>query len=227
MTYTILIVEDEAKIAGVVRDYLQKEGYRVELTDRGEVAVERVKRGDVDLVLLDLMLPGLSGEDTCKKIRAVSSVPVIMVTAKTAEPDRIEGLSIGADDYIAKPFSPRELVARVKAVLRRTSEHEPLADRIFLPGDVVLDDVAKRILKNGEAVPVTPTEYKILALLARHPLRTFSRPELIEKILGYDYEGDERVIDTHIKNLRKKIEDDPKHPQIVISVYGHGYRLGG
>ncbi|MFC4767092.1 response regulator [Effusibacillus consociatus] len=227
MEFTILIVEDERKIAEVVRDYLRNERYNVEITDCGERAVERVNRGDVDLVLLDLMLPGMSGEEVCKKIRRVSTVPIIMVTAKTAEPERIEGLSLGADDYIGKPFSPRELVARVKAVLRRTSDQQPLAERIYLRGEVVLDDAAKRILKKGETVPVTPTEYKILVLLARHPRRTFSRSELVEKIFGYDYEGDERVIDTHIKNLRRKIEDDPKSPQIVVSVYGHGYRLGG
>lgn len=227
MTNTILIVEDEKKIAEVVRDYLLKDGYQVEMSDCGETAVELVRRGGVDLILLDLMLPGMSGEEACKRIRSISSVPIIMMTAKTAETDRIAGLSIGADDYILKPFSPRELVARVKAVLRRTSEHEPLADQIYLPTDVVLDDQAKQIFKNGTDVSATPTEYKLLSVLARHPRRTFSRTELVEKVLGYDYEGDERVIDTHIKNLRRKIEDDPKTPQIVLSVYGHGYRLGG
>ncbi|GAX90217.1 response regulator transcription factor [Effusibacillus lacus] len=227
MNYTILIVEDEAKIAEVVRDYLQKDGYRVEITENGEQAVNRVLRGGIDLVLLDLMLPGMSGEEVCKRIRACSTVPVIMMTAKTAESDRIEGLSLGADDYVPKPFSPRELVARVKAVLRRTSDHELLADRIYLPGGIMVDDVSKQVFKHGEVVPLTPTEYKILALLARHPRRTFSRSDLVERILGFDYEGEERVIDTHVKNLRRKIEDDPKNPQIVVSVYGHGYRLGG
>jgi two-component system OmpR family response regulator len=227
MTYTILIVEDEKKIAEVVRDYLIKDGYQVELTDRGETAVELVRRGGIDLILLDLMLPGMSGEAACKRIRGMSSVPIVMMTAKTSEADRIAGLSIGADDYILKPFSPRELVARVKAVLRRTSEHEPLADQVFLPSGVVLDDKAKQIFKKETDVFATPTEYKLLSVLARHPRRTFSRTELVERVLGYDYEGDERVIDTHIKNLRRKIEDDPKNPQIVVSVYGHGYRLGG
>lgn len=227
MTYTILIVEDEKKIAEVVRDYLIKDGYQVETTDRGETAVELVRRGGIDLILLDLMLPGMSGEAACKKIRGMSTVPIVMMTAKTSEADRIAGLSIGADDYILKPFSPRELVARVKAVLRRTSEHEPLADQVFLPADVVLDDQAKQIVKKGTDVSATPTEYKLLSVLARHPRRTFSRAELVERVLGFDYEGDERVIDTHIKNLRRKIEDDPKNPQIVVSVYGHGYRLGG
>lgn len=227
MTYTILIVEDEKKIAEVVRDYLLKEGYQVEMTDSGEAGVELVRHGGIDLILLDLMLPGMSGEEACRRIRGISSVPIIMMTAKTSEADRIAGLSIGADDYIMKPFSPRELVARVKAVLRRTSEHEPLADQIFLPSGVVLDDQAKQIFKNGVAVSATPTEYKLLAVLSRHPRRTFSRTELVEKVLGYDYEGDERVVDTHIKNLRRKIEDDPKNPQVIVSVYGHGYRLGG
>ncbi|MFC4767016.1 winged helix-turn-helix domain-containing protein [Effusibacillus consociatus] len=152
------------------------------------------------------MLPGMSGEETCKQLRTSSRVNIIMLTAKSAEQDKIEGLYLGADDYVTKPFSPKELVARVAAVLRRSSEGELLAEQIHLPDGLTLDNRTKEIRRNGEKLGVTPTEFKILHTLAQYPKRTFSRAELIEKVFGYEFGGDERVIDTHIKNLRRKIE---------------------
>lgn len=222
----ILIIEDEKKIAEVVQSYLEREGYEVHIVDSGEEGIHRHEETPYDLILLDLMLPGISGEETCKRLRSMSRVSIIMLTAKSAEQDKIEGLYLGADDYITKPFSPKELVARVVAVLRRTSEGELLAEQVHLPDGLVLDSRTREVRRGDERLSVTPTEFKILHTLAQYPQRSFSRTELIEKVFGYDFEGDERVIDTHVKNLRRKVETDPKNPKIVLAVHGVGYRLG-
>lgn len=221
---SVLIVDDEEKIRDVLASYLQKEGYHARMASSGKEALE-ILQDSVDLVILDLMLPDISGEEVCRKIRQISSVPILMLTAKVEEEDRIKGLSIGADDYVIKPFSPREVVARIKAILRRISDHETLADRIAF-GDLVIDTLKRQVYKSGECVSLTPVEYKFLSILARHPERAFSREELIQKVFGFDYKGCTRSVDQHIKNLRQKIESDPKNPSYIITVYGFGYRFG-
>ncbi|SFJ51032.1 response regulator transcription factor [Thermoflavimicrobium dichotomicum] len=225
---SILVVDDEKKIREVVLSYLQKEGYQTQEAASGQQALEWIRRSPFDLIILDLMLPDLSGEEVCKKVRQLSSVPIIMLTAKVDEENRVQGLSLGADDYVVKPFSPRELMARVKAVLRRSSSDELLADYLsFNQGDLVIDTLKRQVWKQGKSVSVTPMEYRLLSILARHPERAFSREELIEKAFGFDFEGDIRTIDQHMKNLRAKIETDSKHPAYIQTVYGFGYRFHG
>lgn len=222
----ILLVEDEKNISNVLKAYLQQEGFRVTTAINGLVALTLFKENDYDLVLLDLMLPGLSGEEICKEIRKVSATPIIMLTAKVELDDRIEGLSIGADDYISKPFSPREVVARVKAVLRRTgNETAPLADTITYDNGLTIDSSRYEVRLHGEIVPLTPTEFKILGALTKYPGRVFSRNQLVEIVQGHDFRGDERVIDAHIKKLRQKLEKVPSNPKIILTVFGVGYKF--
>lgn len=225
---TILMVDDEEKIREVVVSYLQKDGFQTIEADTGNKALDLVRGGNIDLVILDLMLPDLSGEEVCKSIRQFSTIPIIMLTAKVTEDDRVQGLSLGADDYVLKPFSTRELIARVKANLRRAHDDTLLAETItFKDGDLTLHPIKHEVFKNGNPVALTPNEYKLLQTFARHPGRTFTREELVEKVLGFDFEGDVRAIDQHVKNLRQKIESDPKNPQYVITVFAVGYRFAG
>ncbi|BBH20289.1 DNA-binding response regulator [Paenibacillus baekrokdamisoli] len=225
---TILIVDDEDKIREVVVSYLQKEGFRTMEAADGKGAMEIVRSGKVDLVILDLMLPDLSGEEVCQFIRQYSAIPIIMLTAKVTEDDRVKGLSLGADDYVLKPFSPRELIARVRANLRRWQEDELLAETIsFQSDDLVIHTTAREVFKNRERIALTPTEYKLLFTLARHPGRIFTREDLVQKVLGYDFEGDARAIDQHVKNLRQKIESDQKNPVYISTVFAVGYRFAG
>lgn len=191
----------------------------------GVIALTLFKENSYDLVLLDLMLPGLSGEEICKEIRKISAIPIIMLTAKVELEDRIQGFHLGADDYLSKPFSPREVVARVKAVLRRSSETSPLADLITYDNGITIDNSRHEILLHEEAVPLTPTEFKILGALAKYPGRVYSRGQLVEIVQGHDFGGDERVIDAHIKKLRQKLEKIPSQPKIVLTVYGVGYKF--
>ena len=222
----ILVVEDERKIADIMVAYLDREGYSAKTTVSGTEALDLADSFDPDLIVLDLMLPDLSGEEVCKELRKRSDVPIIMVTARTAEEERIKGLEIGADDYVTKPFSPRELVARVKSVLRRTGGDEFQAERLsFKDGRIVIDVGRHEIKVEGEAVTLTPHEFKLLVTLARHPGRVYGRYELINKVQGYDFEGYERTIDAHIKNLRHKIETDSKHPEYIHTVFGVGYKF--
>ena len=223
----ILVVEDEKKIADVIKAYLEREGYIVTATDSGAEALTLADSGNYNLVVLDLMLPDLSGEEVCAELRSRSDIPIIMVTARTAEDEKVHGLNIGADDYLTKPFSPRELVARVKSILRRThSDTEFLAEKINFDDDRLAIDVARHEVRlDGEPVALTPHEFKLLLTLARHPGRVYSRYELINKVQGYDYEGYERTIDAHIKNLRQKIETNPKNPQYILTVFGVGYKF--
>ena len=225
---TILMVDDEDKIRDVVVSYLKKDGFRTMEAGTGMEALQTIRNVPVDLVILDLMLPDIPGEQVCQTIRQQSSVPILMLTAKVDKSSRVHGLNIGADDYVIKPFDPLELVARVRAILRRTDEHHLLADRIsFNDGELIIDSVRNEVYLRGEPVNLTPSEYKLLLVLARHPQRQFNREELVEKVLGADFEGDVRAIDQHVKNLRQKIEPDPKHPKYIHTVYGIGYRFMG
>ncbi len=226
---TILVVDDEPKITEVVKSYLEKSGYRAVCAYDGREALDLFDRSRPALVVLDLMLPGLSGEHVCREIRARSRVPVIMLTAKTAEEDMLKGLNIGADDYITKPFSPRLLMAKIEAVLRRaSSEVVPLSRELtFDAGRLVIDSERHEVRKDGEPVSLTPNEYSILFTMASFPTRAFSRDELITHALGDSFDGYDRVIDTHIKNIRQKIEDDSKNPKYILTVHGVGYSFGG
>ncbi|MGE5132431.1 MAG: response regulator transcription factor [Gemmatimonadota bacterium] len=227
MRATVLVVEDEKKIRELVRDLLERAGLTVISTGSGAEAIGLLRRARPDLVLLDLMLPDVPGEEVAREIRGPGGPPVIMLTAKAGEGDRIAGLELGADDYVTKPFSPRELVLRVEAVLRRgRGAAADTGPQSFGGGLLVLDDERHRAAVRGAAVELTPTEWGILAALASVPGRVYSRYELINRIRGYEFEGYERTIDSHVKNLRRKIEADPADPAIVETVLGVGYRLG-
>jgi DNA-binding response OmpR family regulator len=224
----ILVVDDEAKIREVVVSYLGHEGYGAIEAASGKEALDIVQKKSVDLVILDLMLPDISGEEVCRRLRQISSVPILMLTAKVAEDDRINGLLMGADDYVIKPFNPREVMARVKVILRRLQDDTLLSDRIsFGNGDLVIDTRVHEVHKNGVLVSLTPNEYKLLLTMARRPERLYTRDDLIDIVLGYDFRGDVRTIDQHVKNLRQKIESDAKHPRYIVTVYGVGYRFAG
>jgi DNA-binding response OmpR family regulator len=223
----VLVVDDEPSVQEVVRGYLEKDGYHVFVAGTGGEGLALAERIKPGLVVLDLMLPDRSGEEICREIRSRSDVPILMLTAKASEDERVEGLALGADDYLVKPFSPRELVLRVRAILRRTQGAEtPLVATLsFDDGALEIDTVQREVRHNGEVIELTPNEYRLLVTLARYPGRVYSRFELINHVQGYEYEGYERTIDAHVKNLRKKIEPDPKHPRYVETVFGVGYRL--
>lgn len=225
----ILIIDDEPKIVDVVRSYLEYDGYEVSSAYNGKHALSMFQEFETDLVILDLMLPDLSGEEICRLIRKRSDVPIIMLTAKVEEENILAGLEMGADDYVTKPFSPRQLVARVAAVLRRVSDRKPQASDIivFNDGDLIIDDMKHEVKKQGRSINLTPNEYRILLTMARYPQKTFTREELINMSLGDDFDGFDRTVDTHIKNLRQKIETDPKSPQYLLTVHGIGYRFNG
>jgi DNA-binding response OmpR family regulator len=223
----IVVIDDEQSVREVVRAYLEKDGFTVFVAADGRDGLKLAERHQPDLIVLDLMLPDVSGEEICRDIRGRSDVPILMLTAKASEDERIEGLLLGADDYLVKPFSPRELVARVRAVLRRTQGVEsPLVAVLrFDEGRLEIDTVKRSVRRDGEAIELTPNEYKLLLALARYPGRVYSRFELVNRVQGYDYEGYERTIDVHVKNLRKKLEPDPSKPRYVETVTGVGYRL--
>jgi two-component system alkaline phosphatase synthesis response regulator PhoP len=221
---TVLVVDDEAKIARLVRDYLEAAGFRVVVAHDGKTALAQVRYERPDLVVLDLNLPGMDGLDVARAIRQERNTPIIMLTARVEETDRIVGLELGADDYVTKPFSPRELVARVRAVLRRTQdEAEPSA--IVRVGDLVIDPDKRAVARGEERIDLTTTEFDLLYVLARNPGRVFNRMELLDRVQGTAFEGYERTIDVHVKNLRKKIEPDPREPRYILTVYGAGYRF--
>jgi DNA-binding response OmpR family regulator len=221
---TVLIVEDEIELVRVLRDYLERAGFGVQTASSGPEAVSRFQHAAADLVLLDLNLPGLDGLDVARQIRRSSQVPIIMVTARVDESDKLVGLELAADDYITKPYSPREVVARVRAVLRRTRE-APILPAVIRAGDITIDLIRHTAEVSGRSVDLTPTEFNLLATLASQPGRAFSRLQLLAATQGSAYEGYERTIDAHIKNLRAKIEPDPHHPRSVQTVFGVGYRL--
>jgi DNA-binding response OmpR family regulator len=221
----ILVVEDEARIAEVVQQYLERDGYMVVRAATGGDALDAAARRRPDLVVLDLGLPDMSGEDVCRRLREGSDVPIIMLTARDAEEDLVRGLQLGADDYVTKPFSPRELTARVRALLRRAqAETEPQADVLERAGGrLVIDDARRSVTLDANPVELTESEFRLLRTLARFPGRVYSRFELIDKVQGYDFEGYERTIDAHVKNLRRKLGEDARAPRMVKTVYGRGY----
>ena len=223
----IVVIDDEPSVQDVVRAYLEKDGYLVYVAGGGAEGLALAERTKPGLIVLDLMLPDVSGEEICSEIRSRSDVPILMLTAKASEDERVDGLARGADDYLTKPFSPRELVARVRAILRRAQGAEtPLVQTLsFDDGALAIDTVAHEVRRDGKTVDVTPNEYKLLVALARYPGRVYSRFELVNLVQGFDFEGYERTIDAHVKNLRKKIEPDPRQPRYVETVFGMGYRL--
>lgn len=226
---TILIVDDENMMREAVASYLEKQGYHVLQAETGTQALSLLEKETVSFVILDLMLPDISGEEICSRIRRQSRIPIIMLTAKTMEDDMLNGLNLGADDYITKPFSLKNLYARIQAVWR-WSDHDlkPLAEKFsWNAGDLVIDYNRKEVLKKGETISLTPIEWKILSAFTRYPQKVFTRDELIASAFDTDFSGYDRVIDTHIKNLRKKIEDDPKNPIYLCTVHGIGYKFGG
>ena len=227
MRATVLVVEDERKIRELLRGYFEREGLEVLTTGSGAEAIELARKTPFDLLVLDLGLPDIPGEHVVREVRAVRDVPVLMLTARAGEEDRIRGLELGADDYVTKPFSPRELVLRAQAILRR-GRADGLDDgrAAFGGGELVIDDDRREAVVRGEPVALTPTEWGLLAALSGTPGRVFSRFELINRVRGYEFEGYERTIDSHVKNLRRKVELDPHEPRIVETVLGGGYRLG-
>ena len=224
MSRTILVVDDEPRIVELARDYLEHAGFRVITASDGRAALDTARRERPDLVVLDLGLPGLDGLDVTRELRKDGAIPIVMVTARDDELDKLLGLELGADDYLTKPFSPRELVARVKAVLRRTDRPVEAADMIRV-GELQLDVPRMRTETAGRSVELTPTEFTLLATLARQPGRIFTRSQLLDALHGVAFESYERAIDSHIKNLRRKLEPNPRQPRYVLTVYGVGYRL--
>ena len=221
---TVLVVEDEIEIARVVRDYLRNAGFEVIVVGDGGSAVASVRSAKPDLLVLDLGLPGRDGLDVAREIRRWSDTPIVMLTARGDETDRIVGLELGADDYVVKPFSPKELVARVRAVLRRTRT-AARGDEIVRAGDVEIDTAKMRVSVGDTQVDLTPTEFQLLATLAREPGRVFTRSQLLDAVHGVAIESYERAIDAHVKNIRRKIEPTPGSPRYVVTVHGVGYRF--
>ena len=223
----ILIIEDEVQVSDVIKGYLQKEGYTVYTSTTGTNGMDLFKTIDFQLVILDLMLPDISGEEICKLIRQSSNVHIFMLTAKGSLNDRIEGLNIGADEYLIKPFSPRELTARVNALFRRISEPDPSNDYLFYDGYLGIDYEKRTVTVQDELIALTPNEFSILSTLVVNKGKVLSREQLIDKVFGADFAGFDRTIDVHIKNIRKKIEVDTKNPKYVITVLKVGYKFGG
>jgi DNA-binding response OmpR family regulator len=226
MTATVLLVEDEHKLRELVRSYLERAGLTVLSTGSGAEAITLAGAAAPDLVVLDLRLPDVPGETVARELRATGPIPILMLTAKSAEEDRIAGLELGADDYVTKPFSPRELVLRVQAILRRSATAAPQGVASYGEGTLVIDEPRRRVTVRGAETELTPTEWGVLVALATVPGRVYSRFELINRVRGYEFEGYERTVDSHVKNLRRKIEADPGQPQIIQTVLGGGYRLG-
>lgn len=226
MTQMILVVDDEEWVVKLVRGYLQQAGYRVACAGDGEQALLRFQEVQPALVVLDLMLPKLDGLEVARRLRATSQVPIIMLTAKVSESDRVAGLELGADDYLVKPFSPRELVSRVRAVLRRSTGSAKKSQRLER-GELLIDIERHQASLGGQPLTLTPTEFRLLTTLAEHPGQVFSRLQLLQRLQGSTYESFERTIDAHVKNLRRKLSRSPEDPQYIITVYGVGYRFRG
>lgn len=224
--YSVVIVDDDEKIVRLLKAYFEKESFAVFTAYDGLAALTAVKEHAPDIVVLDLMLPELDGWEVCRRLRQESEVAILMLTARDEESDRLVGLELGADDYVAKPFSPREVVARAKAILRRVGRAINKAD-ILRFGLLEIDSLRHQVVFNGNVVELTPTEFKILELLAKKPGQVFSRLQIVDAVQGYAFEGFERTIDAHVKNLRRKIGDNPKEPRYIQTVYGIGYKFGG
>ena len=226
MDELVLVIEDEAKIAKLARDYLERAGFRVLTAADGTVGLTTARHERPDMVVLDLNLPGMDGLDVCRALRRDSDVPIIMLTARVDETDRLIGLELGADDYITKPFSPRELVARVRTVLRRT--HGAVRESgMVRAADLEIDLRGHRVIRAGEVIRLSRTEFNLLATLAQNEGQTFTRSQLLDKLHGVAFEGYERSIDAHIKNLRRKLEVDPANPRYIVTIYGIGYQFIG
>lgn len=223
---SVFIVDDDVKITKLLKSYFDKEGFITYLAHEGNGSVQAIRDKNPDLVILDLMLPGMDGWEICRKLRKESEVPIIMLTARDEETDRVIGLEMGADDYVVKPFSPREVVARAKAILRRTQKTVAKAEPIRV-GDLIIDVERHLVKKGNAALDLTPTEFKILEQLATNAGRVFTRLQIVERVQGYSFEGYERTVDAHMKNLRRKVEDNPKEPRYIQTVYGVGYRFAG
>ena len=222
----ILVVDDEYKIVEVIKVYLEKSGYNVITAFNGKDAIKEYQNNNIDLIILDLMLPDISGEDICKTLREKSNVPIIMLTAKIQEEDALNGFNIGADDYVTKPFSPKILVSKVNAILKRIGSNEK--KRLYFNyGDLVIDTASYEVFKKDEKVTLTPSEFKILLELSKNPNVVFTREELMDKTMKEDNYVYDRIIDSHIKNIRSKIEDNSKDPKYVLTVHGVGYKFGG
>lgn len=224
----ILVVEDEETLAEAISFLLSKEGFEVEIAETGPAAIEAFDKNGADLILLDLMLPGLSGTEVCRQIRAKSAVPIIMLTAKDSEIDKVVGLEIGADDYVTKPYSSRELIARIRAVLRRGELGDPtVVEGVLSAGPIRLDSDRHVISVNGDQVALPLKEFELLEFLMRNSGRVLTRMQLIDRVWGSDYVGDTKTLDVHIKRLRAKVEKDPANPEIIQTVRGMGYKLEG
>jgi DNA-binding response OmpR family regulator len=224
---TVLVVEDERKLRDLLRSYLERDGLSVLSAGTGAEALTLAAEAQPDLVILDLGLPDIGGDAVATELRETSNVPIVMLTARAEEADRIRGLQLGADDYVTKPFSPRELVLRVRAVLRRAAGREEEAERrSYGGGAVVIDEPTRSVFVDARPVQLTPTEWGLLLALSASPGRVYSRAELINRVRGHEFEGYERSVDSHIKNLRRKIERDPRTPAAVLTVLGGGYRFG-
>ncbi|MDH5372445.1 MAG: response regulator transcription factor [Acidimicrobiia bacterium] len=222
---TILVVDDERKIRQLVRAYLEKDGYSVIEAEAGPEALEKIRANRPDLVVLDVMLPGLDGFEVLREIRTFSDVYVVMLTARAEEVDKLIGLSVGADDYLPKPFSPRELVARIKAVLRRDRGSTKPEQKVLTFDGLQIDQDRREVFRSSTPIDLTALEFDLLAALAAEPGRVFSRRQLLERVWGWDFFGDERVVDVHIRNLRKALTDDASHPAIIGTVRGVGYKF--
>lgn len=229
MVFPILIAEDDPKIANVVRVYLENDGYRVVHAEKGREVLALAEKEPPLLVILDLMLPDMSGEEVCQELKEMGDIPVIILTSKGSEEERLAGFALGADDYVVKPFSPRELLFRVKAVLKRSRKEELEGTSLlsFNGGELTLDSRNYQAMRKGETVSLTPTEFNVLFTLASAPQKVFTREELVKKALGYQFEGYERSVDAHVKNVRHKLGDDPRHPTYIQTIYGVGYRFSG
>lgn len=223
----ILAVEDEVKILEIVKAYLQREGYEVITATNGKEAMKVFSEEEFSLAILDLMLPDITGEEICKLIRKKSDIPIIMLTAKVDEGSIINGLSIGSDDYVTKPFSPKQLVARVNALIRRYESKFSTENILSYNNELFIDLNNLEVRKGDNLISLTATEFKLLTLLAKNPKRVFSREDLISYVLGDDFEGFDRTIDSHIKNLRQKVEDNTRKPRYILTVHGFGYKFGG
>jgi two-component system alkaline phosphatase synthesis response regulator PhoP len=221
----VLVVDDDVKTVELVKLYLSRDGYQVLTAYDGVEALRLARQGHPELIVLDLMLPGVDGLEICRTIRSESNVPIIMLTAKTTEQDRLIGLALGADDYVTKPFSPKELAARVRAVLRRLPEEVPQGPEEIKHGEITVNFVKREVSLAGKPLNLTMIEFKLLGVLIKEPGRVFSRAQLIEKALGYDFDGFDRTIDVHILNIRRKLEPDSKHPRYIKTAYGAGYKL--
>jgi DNA-binding response OmpR family regulator len=224
MKRTILVVDDDKKTVDLIRLYLEREQHQVLVAYDGREALEIARQRSPCLIILDWMLPRVDGLDICRILRAESAVPIIMLTARSTEEDKLLGLDLGADDYVTKPFSPRELVARVRVVLRRSARKDEAVPPLYI-GELAVDFAAHEVRRGGELLRLTPKEFKLLETLAREPGRAFSRGELVDRVFGLGYEGFERTVDVHLMNLRKKIETDPNHPLYLLTVYGVGYKF--